>query len=276
MKTKLRQAVYLIGIGYLALTAQAGVVIQQEGGEMGSPNKRQKVTLYLDAGKIRLEGENPDGKKFIMIFDQDKQVVWNINLDDHSYMEMTQAQVEGMAQQMGDVMKQMQDRMAQMPPEQRKMMEDMMKQRMGGMSGGAAAAPTITVQEKGSGEKVGPYTTTHYEILTNGQRSSEVWAAPRNSIHLEEADFNTFKAMAKFYEPLSRNAPKGSFSMSAMQQIQGFPVRTVSYDGQRPAFEWTVINAEQRSLEGSLFTLPPGLKKNEMMGPRGMGRPPQR
>src|ERR1039457_1866415 len=111
MKTILRRAVYLIGLGCFALVAQAGVVIQQEGGEMGGTNQKRKVTLYLDAGKIRMEGENPDGKKFIMIFDQDKQVVWNINLDDHSYMEMTQAQVEGMAQQMGDVMKQMQDRM---------------------------------------------------------------------------------------------------------------------------------------------------------------------
>src|SRR4029077_7805491 len=130
-------------------------------------------------------------------------------------------------------------------------MEAMMKGRMGG----GGAPPTITVQEKGSGEKIGPYSTIHYDVLTNGQRTSEIWAASRSDMHLQESDFKTFQGMEKFYEPLTRNAPKGSWSTSAMQQIQGFPVKSVIYDGQRPAFEWTVTGAEQKSLEGSLFTL---------------------
>ena len=151
------------------------------------------------------------------------------------------------------------------------MMEEMMKGRMGG--GAPAAAPTITVQEKGSGEKVGPYTTNRYEVLTNGQRTSELWAASNSQIHLQESDFKTFQAMAKLFEPLTRNAPKGSWSAGPMEQIKGFPVKTVTYDGQRATYEMTVVNAETQSLQGSLFTLPSGLKKQDMMGPGGMGGP---
>ena len=254
----------LVGIGCWALVARAGTVIQQEGGESGSSQPKQKVTLFIDAGKLRVEGQNPDGKKFIVIFDQDKQVVWNILPDNGAYMEITAAQVEGMSAQMNQVMQQMQAQMARMPPEQRKMMEDMMKQRMGGAAAGSAA-PTIIVQEKGKGEKVGSFTTTHYEVQSNGQRSSEIWAASTSELHLRDSDFNTFQAMAKFYEPLARNAPKGSWTAGPLQQIQGFPVRTVVYEGQRPAYEWAVTNVEQRSLESSLFTLPTGLRKQDMM-----------
>ena len=254
----------LVGLVTLALVAQAGTVIQQEGGESGGNQPKQKLTLYLDAGKLRVDGQSPDGKKFAIIFDQDKQVVWNIMPDSGSYMEITAAQIEGMSAQMSQAMQQMQAQMARMPPEQRKMIEDMMKQRMGGA---ASAAPAITVQEKGKGEKVGPFNTTRYEVQTNGQRSSEVWAASASELHLQDSEFKTFQAMAKFYEPMTRNLPKGSWSAGPLQQIQGFPVKTVVYDGQRPSYEWAVTNVEQRSLESSLFTLPSGLRKQEMMPP---------
>ena len=104
-------------------------------------------------------------------------------------------------------------------------------------------------------------------MQTNGQRSSEIWAASTSELHLQDADFKTFQALPKFYEPLTRNIPKGSWSLGPLQQIQGFPVRTVVYDGQRPAYEWSVTNVEQRSLENSLFTLPSGLRKQDMMAP---------
>ena len=269
MRMMVRSAACLTVAGWLAVLAHAGVVVQQEGGKIGD-SKKQQTTLYLDSGKIRMEAVGPDGKKNVTIFDQAKQVLWHSNTAESSYIEMTQAQVEAMANQMGDMMKQMEAQLAQVPPAQREMMEKMMKGRMGGMG---SAAPTITVQEKGSGEKVGPYTTTRYEILTNGQRTSEVWAAPRDIIHLQESDFQAFQALAKFFAPLARMAPKGSWSAPAMESIQGFPVRTVSYEGEKPAYEWTVVSADQRSVEASLFTLPAGLKKTDMMGAGGMGRP---
>jgi hypothetical protein len=270
MKIMLRTAMSLVVLCSVALLAQAGVVIQQEGGEVGSKEPKHKGTLYLDSGKMRMETVNPDGTKDIMIFDSDKQLVWNIR-PDGTYTEIGAAQVQQMSQQMNDMMKQMEARMAQMPPEQRKMMEDMMKQRMGGAPSGPPAPPTV--QEKGS-ERVGPYSTTHYELQVNGQRTSEIWAAAPGQLHLQDADFKAFQNMAKLFEPLARNAPRSAWSPTAMEQIKGFPVKTVQYDAQqRPVWEWDVLNAESRSLESSLFVLPSGLRKTEMMPPGGPGRP---
>lgn len=267
MKRILQGATCAIAVLSYAAIAAAGVVIQQEGGEIGSNKEKQKTTLYIQSGKLRVEGEGPDKKKFAMIFDGDKQVMWILSPDEGVYREMTASQVEQMGQQVNAAMQQMQAQLAQMPPEQRKMVEDMMKSRMGG----AAAAPQVTVEEKGSGEKIGSFTTTRYAVLSNGQLTQDVWAASNDQVHLQEADYKTFQAMAKFYEPLLRNAPKSSWSTPPMQQIKGMPVRTISYDNGRPSYQMDVLKVEEKSLENGLFTLPAGLKKEEMMPP-GMGQ----
>ncbi|MBI2816111.1 MAG: DUF4412 domain-containing protein [Acidobacteria bacterium] len=269
MKRILQSVTCLIALfSYAATIALAGVVIQQEGGEVGGGKPKQKTTVYIQAGKMRVEGEAPDAKKFAMIFDDSKQVMWMLSPDEGVYRELTASQVQQMGQQMNAAMQQMQAQLAGLPPDQRKMVEDMMKGKMGG----ANVPPQITVQEKGSGEKIGSFTTTRYAVLANGQLSEDIWAASLDQLHLQDADFKTFQAMAKFYEPLARNAPKGSWSAPTMQQIKGMPVRTVTYDGGRPAHQWDVLAVQEKSLDNGLFTLPAGLKKQEMMPGMGAGR----
>ena len=187
-----------------------------------------------------------------------------------SYMEITKAQVEAMADQMGQMMEQMQAAMANVPPAQRAMMEQMMKGRMGGM----AAPPQITVRDKGSSDTVGQFSCKRYEILSDGQISSEICAADPSQLKLDASAFETFKALAEFYEPLRRMAPQGGgwTAPNAMDQINGFPVQTISYEGGKPASEWVLQTIEERVIDAAQFTLPPNLKKTEMPKMPQMGR----
>ena len=247
----------------VAWQAQAGVVIQQVERAIGNNQSRQTVTISMDAGKLRVEGENPGSGKYLLIFDNAKQVMWMADLAKGSYMEITKAQVEAMANQMGQMMQQMQQAMANVPPEQRAMMEQMMKGRMGGM----AAPPQITVRDKGASDTVGQFSCKRWEILSNGQVSSEVCAADPSQLKLDASAFETFKALAEFYEPLRRMAPQGGggwTAPNAMDQINGFPVQTISYEGGKPASEWVLQTVEERAIDAAQFTLPPGLKKTEM------------
>jgi hypothetical protein len=270
----LRRSAWLVLCFSYAAALQAGLVFQQEGGEIGSSKPKQKVTVSIESGKIRIDTQGGDQKQAVMIFDGDKQVMWMVSPAEGVYREITAAQVQQMGNAMGGMMQQMQAQMAQMPPEQRAMMEQMMRQRMGG-AGMGGGAPSISIQEKGSGEKVGQYTTTHYQIMTNGQVSEDIWAAAPDQVKLSAADFKTFQDMAKFFEPLRRNLPKGSWSTPDMQQIKGLPVRTVIYEGGKPSAEWNATSIEQKSVDAGQFTLPANLKKADMMGGMdgGMGGP---
>lgn len=260
MKIKGYPMGFVVLLSCMAWRVEAGTVIHQEEREPGGGQARQQVTLYLDAGKLRVEGENPGGGKYVVIFDKSKQTTWMADLSQGTYMEMTAEQIQAMSGQMQQMMEQMQERMEQMPPEQQQMMEQMMKQRMGGMG-----APAVSVREKSRGENVGPFVCTRYEVVTGGQVSEEVCATPASELQLDASAYETFQALAEFYEPLRRQAPKSGWSVSsAMRQIEGFPVQTIVYEGQKPAWEWVVVKIEEQSLDAGLFTLPPGLKKSEM------------
>ena len=79
MNNLLRTAAFLAALGCFSLLACAGVVIKRESGEPGAQQK-QKSTMYVEAGKIRMEMESEHGKT-IMIFDGNKQVLWMIQPD---------------------------------------------------------------------------------------------------------------------------------------------------------------------------------------------------
>src|SRR5258708_2985144 len=244
-------AVFGVGVLLLSSLAFSAVIIRQEGGEVGATTK-MKTVLYLDSGKIRVESTMPDGRQNTLIFDGDKQVFWMIP-GDGTYMEMTAASVQAMSNQMSDAMKQMQDRMASLPPEQRAMMEQAMKGRMGAAQ---APLPTITFKEKATGQKFGAFTCTLYEELRNGERAAELCAASMDQIHINAADVKTFEALAKFMEPMRRMAAQGSYSAPPVQQLHGFPVHTVSYQGARATYETTVLAVEQKSVEAGMFAVP--------------------
>ena len=260
MKQTTCRAGMLLLFACTAWSVRAGTVIQQQERVPGEDEVRQEVTLYVDAGKLRVEGDNPESGKYLVIFDQAKQVAWMADLAKGTYMEFTAAQVQGMANQMQDAMKQMEEQMANLPPAQRAMMEQMMQGRMGN-----AVAPAVSVQQKATGETVGQFVCTRYAVLTDGQLTQEVCAAPADQLQLDPSAFETFKALAAFYEPLTRQVPRGNWAApNGMSQIPGFPVQTVRYEGQQPSSEWRLVKIENRSLDAALFTLPAGLKKTEM------------
>ena len=240
-----------------SLPAAAGVVIQQEQREPGGAAPLVQTTMYIDAGRLRIEARSVEGEHTISIFDESKQVLWVIDRVAGTYSEMTAAKMAEMKKRMDEARKAMDAQLAQMPPERRKMMEEMMKQQMGG---GAA----VTVREMSRGEKVGAFTCIHYEQLAQGQRSGEVWTASPDQLQLGEAEYKTFQALGRFLEPLGASGPGGAGLVSAGRFIEGFPVRSLLYDGGQAVAEEKVTKTERRALEPNLFALPPGLEKTEM------------
>ena len=277
MNNTLRTVIFLSALGCSSLSVFAGVIVKSESGEPGAQQK-QKTTLYLEAGKLRMETEAEHGKT-IMIFAGNTQDLWMLQPEQGTYMEMTADSIARMSSagggnpQMEQAMKQMQDRMASMTPEQRAMMEQAMKGGMGAMGGGGAP-PTITFQAKGGIEKFGTFTCSKYDELSNGKRTAELCAASFDQLHFTEADLKIFQALGKFMEPLRRMNPR-AMAVPPTEQIHGFPVHTVRYDGEKTTSESTVLAVEQKPLDAGLFTVPAGLTKREFPGMGGRGGPPR-
>lgn len=252
---KLLLASCVMAMGLAGVAATAGVVIEQEQREPETNALVWKTTLYLDAGRVRLETESTEGDHTVTLFDETKQTMWVIDLNARTYYEMTGARIRDLSKRMAAARKEMEAQLAQMPPEQRQVIEEMMKQQMG-------EGDTL-VRETARGVQVGAFVCTHYDQLSNGERTGEIWTASFDQLQLREAEFKTFQALSRFLEPLGHGAPGAAPYLPAGERLEGFPVRSLTYDGERVVAEEKVTKAERRALEAGLFALPPDLERIE-------------
>ena len=137
-----------------------------------------------------------------------------------------------MAEQMSGMMAQMQAAMKNMPPEQRAMMEKMMK---GKMPQAAAAAPKTVYTAKGSGS-VNGFSCTKYEGDLSGVKESEVCAALPAQIKLTPADLQIFEKMKQFSSsslsalansPVKISVPSG---YGFEEGYEGLPIQKTDFE----------------------------------------------
>ncbi len=243
----------------------------------------QRITMGTNAPtistfqieKTRLRGEITDaaGAKQLVIFDSSKQVLYLIDTTRKTYTEMTRADVDQMGAQMQAMQAQMAAQMASLPPAQRAQVEAMMGR---GMPGMAAMAPTSKPEyRRGGTNTVGRWQCNVYEGFENGQKTAEVCAVTAAALGFVAADFEVASQLSSFIMrmmPQVANQVAG-FGTVATQGFDGFPVKSVTNTaGRQVTTEVTEIS--RQTFADSLFTLPQGLQKQDMMGGmgRGMGR----
>jgi hypothetical protein len=255
-------ATLLAALGCFSLPAFAGVVITSE--TSSGNEKKQKSTVFVEGGKVRMEIEGI--VRMVMIFDAGKQVLWIVSPDKGTYTEINSStpaggsMAERRQQAMAQSQKQMEEKMAGLPPEQRAQMEQMMK-RMTAPS----AAPVITYKSTGVTDKVGTFTCSKYEVFNNGKRIAVDCTATLDQMHMTEADFKAFEAFGKFEK--ERMGSRGA-STPAIEELKGYLVHSVSYNGDKQTSEMTVLSVDHKPVDASLFSLPAGVKKEELGAPR--------
>jgi hypothetical protein len=132
----------------------------------------------------------------------------------------------------------------------------------------AQSAPaTMTYRPLDATDKVGTFTCSKYEALSNGKRVSEHCTVPFDQLHLTDADVQSFIAFGKFMK--TRMGARAGAAAPPLEEMKGYPVRTISYNGDAPTFQSIVTGVEHKSVDSSMFTLPAGLKKEDPMVGRG-------
>ena len=245
--------------------AADGILITQRMTSGGPP---MTIQVQIEATRMRTDMVGPNGAVQAMIFDGGKQMLYIVDPARKTYMEMTKADVDGLAAQVQGAMAQMQAQLEKLPPAQRAQMEGMLKGR-----GGAAVTPQST---RTGSDKVGPWTCDKYDLTQAGQKIGEVCSVNPTALGFGATDFQVMTQMAAFYSAI---APQMSGQLPAVSGIglggsTGFPVRTVmTLQGQTMTTE--VVEAGRRTFADSLFAVPAGFTKQEMTGLMG-GRGTQR
>ncbi len=261
------QAVLLAVIllaGFMAY-AEAGVIITSINTSFDNPRDSGTSTAYIDDNGMRIESRAKD-ESITIIFRSDKEIFWMINTADKSYTEMTKKDIKKIKSQVDEAMRMMQEQMKNMPPEQRAMIEQIMKGKA------MPAQPEKTVFKKvASGVKIGKWKCDKYEGYNGGQLTEEVCTISWKNLGIEQKDLRVMKSMGEFMSELSPHAASHfnvwSDEWEKEQGYPGVPVRTISYSMGKKAFQTEIQDIKKQQIDSSLFELPKGLTKQKFTGP---------
>jgi len=227
--------------GYLEQTT-----VRQSTLPMQKPEVVEKEKVFYKPGKMKTVNFTT-GKT--MIFRFDKELMWSLDDNNKTYTEATFAQMQ---QQVQQVQSMMQERMKNIPPEQRKMMEKLMGKQFGAPSGDAGSFMEITMKRGGKTKKILGYPCEQIFMNLNGEPIMELWMTNKYSIG------NDF---LKIYQKMG--FMKGKLSEDA-KKLQGLPLKTkMTMDlGMGKMVSETVVDKlVKTSIPDKEFEVPNGYKQ---------------
>ena len=191
--------------------------------------------ILLDAARLRVNTMGKDvNRSFIFLTDGGRDRMVMLDKNRNEYRETDQQTVNQMSEQMKGVMAQMQEKMKNMTPEQRDMIEKMMKGKMGQMAArGAEPVRTVyTAQGRGS---VNGFSCTRYQGMRGTEKVAELCAATPSDLKFSASDFQVFDKMKEFMASM-QSAVTNSLGVANFRSMtdpgyEGFPIESTNYSG---------------------------------------------
>jgi len=208
----------------------AGVRIQSEKVDLAT-NKTTTDTILLDSNRMRMDSS--DNRSMLFLTDGGRSRMVILDKAKNEYREIDEAMMKQMGEQMSGLTAQMDAAMKNMSPEQRAMMEKMMKGKMPQAATGAV--PKTVYTSKGSGS-VNGFSCTKYEGVLKNEKVADVCAAMPAQLKFTPADFQVAEKMKEFSasllsalanSPLRTVVPNASGFESG---YEGFPIQKVTFD----------------------------------------------
>jgi hypothetical protein len=238
----------------------------------GSSEDSQIMQMFVTKDKLKADMPTGTGEgASTVIFRGDKDLLWVIDHEKKSYTVLDKETLEEVSGKMDAMMKQMEEQLAKLPPEQRKMIEEQMK---GNLPGGQEVKmPSVEVKKTGRKDKIAGHSCVLHEVLVDGEKDSEVWVASWGDVGVTEDDFQAFRDMAGFFESMFESSSflqqgvDQAQPFQIMDEVDGFPVLIRDIENGEIESETVLRSIDKRSLGSEVFEIPEGYKETKMMEP---------
>jgi Domain of unknown function (DUF4412) len=216
----------------------------------GGPISTRTDQMWVVPKKMKGVTEGT-GETFIIRLD--KELFITIDPNEKTYSEMTFDDIEKVMNKAGSKinagMAEMRKKLAEMPEEQRKMVEQMMGSRMAM----TATDAKVKVTKTGDTKTISGFPCTKYDVTRDGKEFMTLWITK---------SVKEFESMRKDWEEFSKrlsamNPMAGSGIADAYSQIDGFPIQSILAGGMTT----TVTKIEEKTAPASAFEVPSGYKK---------------
>jgi Domain of unknown function (DUF4412) len=266
-------AVVLWAIGFgIPMTASAGWVIEQiEYANLGAEGT--KTLQYISKNRLKTVG---DGTTFIVDFaknqfiaaDQESRVYWSGTVD--AYVQ----EVKIFQQAANDLAaKQMEEAMREMPPDQRKSMEDLLQQMRSPNASSspqpAAKRPAVKVEPTLETTTIAGHQATKIMVYADGKPYQEVWLAKGLTLKAD-LDLKRLRGIqAQLTQAIMPHTPSQQpvEEDPAYEQIleQGYPIKIVELgEGGEPESVTEVVRLDKRDIPEREFQVPEGYRRIDL------------
>lgn len=241
--TTLRHSMLAGGLLTLTLTsdhASADTTLRYDGAGLSS--------FSISADALRSEqGEHS------MLYRNDEDAMYVIDHKRRQYTRMGAAEIEQLGATVRDAMAQMEQALANVPPAQRQMVEQMMAKQRGG-----ALMPKIEMVELGPAEAAG-HSCMRFETRVNGRASQRSCAVEPAALDLGEAEAATLRRFQAHMSAMAQSMGD-ALGGGALNLPEGawIPVELEDLDGKQDA---TLV--EVRRGQGD-YALPAGYQEKKL------------
>jgi hypothetical protein len=223
--------------------------------------------IFIQANRVKSVMLGPDRKpESAFIIDLEAQTLTEINYVEHyfatgsfqEYAAVVRRIVEAAKLENAQLMRDMQESLQGLPPDQRQAMEEALRKEVGASQ--ECHEPHFEIRRTQQQSTIAGYPAVRYEIFVDGKRTWEYWIAKGitawqelNSQKLEQF-VALWKAMGGACD-LGQSS-HGLFVAEPWLQLlrEGYPVRTVAVDG---GYKNEVVKAENRAISATEFQVPP-------------------
>jgi hypothetical protein len=264
-------AVLILTISF-TLSSVADVIFEMDQKQI-SPEATHKTKGMVKGNNFKMDfyesGEKLDGA---MIYRGDKKEMIMVDHQDKSYVVLDQATMNELVGVMSEAMSQFEEAMKDATPEERAMMEKMMKDRMPGMGGDKEAEPVL---KKAGTAKVNSYSCTNYDVYRGEEKISQHCVASWSSIGGGDEMQKVMLEMSEFMDQMAKSFSKSKGMMgqqiqfdnnvfAQLRKLNGFPVQTIDYENGTVESESQLVSSKKTTLNASDLEPPAGYTKRDM------------
>ncbi|HUI63701.1 MAG TPA: DUF4412 domain-containing protein [Bacteroidota bacterium] len=223
------------------------------------PQAGGKVTNGKNYAMPKMFKFEDEGSTIIVRLDREK--IYTANHTKKTYTEMTFAEMEEFAgkmkSQMGGMNAQLEEKLKNLPPDQRKMMEE----RMSAFMPKTGTDQKVDLKATGDQKTIGGHPCKRYSAVRGDKELASFWIA--SDVHGFD---NMKKDWLEFSKRMASLSPMSSLA-DAYQKIDGFPMETDMSGGVTSV----VTKLEARSTPAGEFEVPSGYTKTtlDQMGAPG-------
>ena len=238
-----------------------------------SPEAMHKTKGMVKGNSFKMDfyenGTQLDGT---MIYRGNKKEMIMVNHQDKTYVVLDQATMNELASVMSEAMKQFEAAMKDATPEEREMMEKMMKGRMPGMGDSEYVEPVL--KKAGTGKANG-YSCTKYDVYRGEVKISQHCVASWSSVEGGDEMKTVMLEMAEFMDQMAKSFSKSKGIMgnqiqfennvfNQLRKLNGFPVQTIDYENGAVESESNFVSSKKVSVNPNDLEPPAGYKKQDM------------